>query len=502
MVSNTRPIKSNSNNITIDRRFAIIIGINDYAYKPLTYCVKDALAVSNILESKCCFEKDDIFSITSDSTNPIKDISGHLDIALKQIAKVLKPQTDSVFFYFAGHGAYHFEQSCIHFHDSLVEISDIYKRINDLQPKYQCYVIDACESGSKVITRGSSNSDLIGKYISKSSGILFMYAATDSENAKELERIKHGLFTYYFLEAIKNEAHYDEDGILTPNRIQDIIARETSKESKFKQTPVIENRTIGYYPFAIKTKVITDATQKNESNRNGSKNSSDINKLYFPQIPNEIRIEISTELKIIFDIILKKVANDFKLEGYEITTGNNLSIFNNLNIEDKLTDSIVDKSRKENVESVHLLFSTEREENTPTTFSGTLSIIDALIHRKQPKYTYYNRIQWHDDRLIAFSINLKSNDITKVSCGIVIIVYQAVFGIGMAVTSFYLDFTGYQDTQLNGPITNIEAFKVHNMTIANIKERINSHLNNFKGMIDQWNAERQNQISAFENKAQ
>ena len=210
--------------MTIDRRFAIVIGINDYSSKPLEYCVNDALAVSQILEDKCYFNKDDIFTISSDTFKPIKDISGHLDNALKQIAKDLKPQTDSIFFYFAGHGEYHFENSGLQFHDSFVEISDIFNRINDLQPKYQCFVIDACESGGKVLTRGAAEPvDIIEKYISKSSGILFMYAATESESAKELERIKHGLFTYYFLDAINKEDLYDTDGILTPNRIQDYI---------------------------------------------------------------------------------------------------------------------------------------------------------------------------------------------------------------------------------------------------------------------------------------
>jgi Caspase domain len=65
--------------MTIDRRFAIVIGINDYTSKPLEYCVNDALSVAKILEEKCYFKHDDIFPITSDTSNPTKDISGYLD---------------------------------------------------------------------------------------------------------------------------------------------------------------------------------------------------------------------------------------------------------------------------------------------------------------------------------------------------------------------------------------------------------------------------------------
>src|ERR1019366_3138516 len=411
--------------MNIDRRFAIIIGINDYVKKPLEYCVDDALAVAKILEDKCAFKNGDIYVITSDSKTPKKDISGHLDDALKKISKDLKPQVDSICFYFAGHGEYHFENSGLLFHDSIVEIGDIFNRINGLEPKYQCYVIDACESGGKVLTRGTSEPDLIEKYISKSSGVLFMYAATENEKAKEVSKIKHGLFTYYFLDAINNDSNYDSEGILTPNRIQVYIARETSKESEFKQTPVIENRTIGYYPFAFKEKpkepiVMTKVGKE----RNVADEASSIDKIYFPEIPNEIRQQVFAELTQSFISAKDKWFSVLKLDEYDITIGENLSIFNR-SLSDSLTDSIAIKSRNENIEAVSNLFSLDRVENTPNPVSGMFSIIDALTQKKQPKYTYFNNIQWGDERIISFSINLKSKNIYKVSCGLVVVVYQA-----------------------------------------------------------------------------
>ena len=86
--------------MSIDRRFAIIIGINDYDKNPLKCCVKDALSVADILEKKCRFQNEDIFVIKSDLDNPIRDISGHFYEAIKKITKLLKPSIDSIFFYF------------------------------------------------------------------------------------------------------------------------------------------------------------------------------------------------------------------------------------------------------------------------------------------------------------------------------------------------------------------------------------------------------------------
>jgi hypothetical protein len=328
-----------------------------------------------------------------------------------------------------------------------------------------------------------------------------MYAATENEKAKEVSKIKHGLFTYYFLDAINNDSNYDSEGILTPNRIQDYIARETSKESEFKQTPVIENRTIGYYPFAFKEKpkepiVMTKVGKE----RNVADEASSIDKIYFPEIPNEIRQQVFAELTQSFISAKDKWFSVLKLDEYDITIGENLSIFNR-SLSDSLTDSIAIKSRNENIEAVSNLFSLDRVENTPNPVSGMFSIIDALTQKKQPKYTYFNNIQWGDERIISFSINLKSKNIYKVSCGLVVVVYQAVYGIGVAYSSFYMDYTGYADTQINGPFTNVSAFKIHSKTIANIIDSVTFDINYFLGMIEKWNKDRQSSINAFGNKA-
>ena len=68
-----------------ERRFAIIIGINDYDVKPLNFCVNDATAVADKLEEKCLFKKEDIFLITSEQGKTTKDITGHFENSLKQI---------------------------------------------------------------------------------------------------------------------------------------------------------------------------------------------------------------------------------------------------------------------------------------------------------------------------------------------------------------------------------------------------------------------------------
>jgi hypothetical protein len=483
----------------MDRRFAVIIGINDYQNKfPLDFCVNDAQEISKTLKANCLFRQEDVFLITSDKKNPLKDISGHFDSAIRKIANEFSPTKDSIFFYFAGHGEYHFENSGLEFHDSIVEISTIFKKINELDPKYQLYVIDACESGGKVLTRGKPNS-LIENYLSKSSGILFMYATTENEKAKEYAKLKHGLFTHYFLEAIKSKDLYDIDGILTPNRIQDYVARETSKESRFSQTPVIENRTIGYYPFAF-LKANADLkikTAQIQSIRGDQDSEKTISSTYFPQVPLEIRKKTLEEIKLKLDNIYQPLIDSIS-EEFEIIKGNNASVFPN-NIENNITNSIVEKSRNEGIESVYNLFSFEKEIVKPNPF--LTSIIDAFLRKDQPEYQYISRINWEDEDLISFSLFLKSRSIFAPSCGFIIVVYQAIYGLGVASCSCYLEFTGYGETNIKGPFTNISAFKYNPEIVNNVILNISTEMESFRKKIENWTEKRKSTIEGFDKRS-
>lgn len=492
--------------INEERRFAIIIGINDYDIKPLNFCVNDANAVAKKLEEKCLFKKDDIFLITSEKGKTTKDITGHFENSLKQIETNLIPTKDSIFFFFAGHGKYQFENSGLQFHDSFTEISNVFEKINELKPKHQCYVIDACESGGKVLTRNSDKEDFINKYISKSSGTLFMYASTENENAREISDIKHGLFTYYFLKAIDNDNIYDE-GILTPNRIQEYIAKETLKESDFKQTPVIESRTVGYYPFAYNTtKKIKEETRKKEDSivkQNEFEAKKNVEFEYFPEIPSEIRQQIFIELKPKFELEIENWVTKLIADGYEIKTSNDFSIYNS-NLKESLTESIVKSSISEKVVSLNNVLTSEREIIKPnpilSTFS-TMSMIDAMLKKSEPEYTYNNYINWNGNNVLGKSIYFDSKDVTKVSFGITFIIYQAIYGIGLAKSSFYLDYNGYSNNNIKGPFTQIYAYKFNHNTISNIIDKIIFDLEYFNGMVINWNESRMKSINEFGDKA-
>lgn len=496
----------------IERRFGIIIGINDYKVQPLDFCVNDAESVAEILEEKCRFEKNDIYIITSKKGDTTKDITGNFENSLKEIEKMFVPHNDSIFFFFAGHGKYLLEKSTLQFHDSYMVIEDVFQKINGLFPKYQCYAIDACQSGGKVLTRGIDNEDFLSKYISNSQGILFMYASTEKEKAKEKSDLSHGLFTNFFLQAINKEENYDEEGILTPNRIQDYIAKETLKDSGFKQTPVIENRTIGYYPFAFKDKKdIIDKGKKKEKTRTAKDNKpkkneilvieKNIDKEYFPEVPYEIRQLLFENIKPIFERELKLWIDNLNLDDYEISFEDNFGAFDS-DVETEVKDSVVKKSVSSKVVSLNNIFTSEREVVKPNPLLGSISMISALMRKNETEYVYRNYINWNENGVLAKSIYLKSKAINKVSVGITFLLYQAIYGVGLAETSFYLDYNGYSNDNFKGPYTSITPYKFNEKTISNIIESIKNKLVSFNGMVTQWNEKRVSDIEDFDRRAE
>jgi len=491
----------------MDKRLAIIKGINDYDKEPLDYCVADANAMADVLIKRCRFKPEDIYRITSDAIESIKDITGHFDSTLAQIAGDLKPDEDSVFFYFAGHGEYHFSESGLWFQDSIMEISTVFNKINALQPKYQCYVIDACECGGKVLTRGKSDKDLIENLINKSSGILFMYGATENERAKEYSKFGHGLFTYHFLEAIKTDENYDKDGILTPNRIQDIISKETSTSSGFKQTPVIENRTIGYYPFAfIESAVVKEAESRVESNERCVPHEKitevnqerAIDKEYFPFVPGDVRRSLFAELRPKINEIFNAWTTQLSLDGYNKKIDQGISLFG-MNREEKIVSELMYSVEREKVPPVSGLFHTETVEATPFPFASR-SVIDSLMG-KNKKHHVRKWIHWNSEDIIPVSLYCTSDNIELPNVGLTIVVYHALYGVGLGSVSFYMDFNGWGNAELQGPYISLDAFKVHTNTSENILKYIEKHTKNFEKDVQKWIERRRKAISDFNDKA-
>ncbi|PBQ34040.1 hypothetical protein CNR22_20405 [Sphingobacteriaceae bacterium] len=488
----------------LDRRFAIIIGINDYDDRPLKFCVNDANAVSSVMIERCGFLEDDIYLITSSKELSIKDIWKNFEKALDEIKEKMIQNEDSLFFYFAGHGKFSFENSSLLFNDSFVEMRAIFDKISALQPKYQCYVIDACESGAKVLSRSTkeNSKEIITSYLNKSKGICFMFAAAEDESATELGNLQHGRFTHHFLSAIRNDKNYEE-GTLTVNRIMDSVTRETAKDSKFKQTPVIESRAIGLYPFAIITETqkvkasskkvgISEKIKPNKTMENKKDlKKTEIGKEHFPDVPLEIRKQVFEELKVQIAKNKDSWVKSVNLDNYKITEGNGGDYFYHT-VRDELEIEIVKAADSKKIFSLNDVLQTTKRENKRSVFS----FIDAFT--QQDKYSTHYSINFQHADIIALSIHFKSLDVRGVSFGVLITIFQAQFGLGLAKNLFDFKYTGYEDKKQNQITTYITAYKFHDKTVEKIITSIANFFTNINKTKDAWNEERASNIDAFD----
>ncbi|TAL69162.1 MAG: caspase family protein [Bacteroidetes bacterium] len=482
-----------------ENRFAIIIGINDYESSPLNYCVNDAVQVKDILIQKARYYSENIFIITSRADDSIRDITGRYLEALRNIEKRFISKEDSILFYFAGHGKYFNNESQIKFHDSYYPISNVFNDIGNLEPRFQFYIIDACQSGGKVLSRQETtleDDNLIQNFINKSSGVLFLYACQTNEQAQEESQKSHGIMTYHFLEALKNDNLYDTDSILTPGRIQEYVSKNTASESGFNQIPVIENRITGYYPFAFLSsdslnRKDTEIIQANSIITNGNIGKYD-------QIS---RINIQDK---IFEKINQKIA-DIKLniDEYNIVEYNDFELlpFSNLPI---LVEKIVVDSRKLNLESINNIFITEQQRNyRKPQYNFMQPILVALgniIEDPGPDFFIKYRIDYSNQYFKPYFRFYNSITIKFVSFCLAFYIYQAKWGLVLSCLTFMVDWDGEENSIIRS-IDKIDyPLLIDNESLSKIDNLTLSIFNNISSKLVMWNKNRQEELSKFLSK--
>lgn len=468
-----------------ETRYAIIIGINDYSDQPLKYCVNDADSIAQTLIDYCMFEEKNIFKIVSNEENSLKDITGQYLGNLRKIKETFRESIDSILFYFAGHGSQSNNQSVLWFQDSSYPIEDVFKDICLLNPKIQTYIIDACQSGNKVLTRNMDTN--ISKFINAAEGASFLYSCRSMEGAQERADLSHGLFTHNLISYISNSSSYDEDGLLTFNRIVDFVQKSTIEHSGFLQTPVVESRISGFYPFAIWKEKCREIDYLPDTEVKSS-----IEKKGLRSLRNEIQ-----------DYCTKLIDNDLNslnfttyslIEVSDLDELNSKEIYNSSD----LKEMIVKYSDYQKLAPLNkLIYQEEVQVNYKNNLFGSVLLSLDKMYNKPESYMNYV-IDFCDKDLYSKFKNFISGDIDEVSFGVGYIFYQAKWGAVLLNIGYLIDWDGEQDNQ----ITNIH---ISHITIP-LKEQSLEILKNYSldikefinPLLTSWNNKRVQELKAFE----
>ena len=231
-------------------RKALLIGINDYDWAPLSYSVKDAEDMSSALSFN--YNNNRNFSCKTYTSDNKKITRAFL---LGAIKKLFAKPADVALFYFSGHGAQTSLGGVLVTQDGVensegVSVSDIITIANNAVHIGEVIVIlDCCHSGHfGTVASIDKEKALLRK------GITILTASESDEYAVEKKSIRQSLFTNILLEGIKGGAA-NLKGVVTASSLYSYAERILGP---WDQRPVFKAHITKMTPISIAKPRITD----------------------------------------------------------------------------------------------------------------------------------------------------------------------------------------------------------------------------------------------------
>ena len=241
---------------TFSQHWAVLIGINQYheSIGPLKYCVNDANLLRNVLVSDVCsFPEQNMLLLSDDEVQDRQPTYGNIHSWLA--TWLSRPQeNDLILVYFAGHGREMAGQGMLVPQDATLESLNVtgipIQYVRDLlercQAKQKVLILDACHSGAGRDT--AVMTDSFRDELDAGEGIYTIASCDHEQISHDWPDKKHGVFTYYFVEAIRESKPTEPGGNVSLDVEYDYAYRkviEWTKAHRIKQEPVRISRSKG-----------------------------------------------------------------------------------------------------------------------------------------------------------------------------------------------------------------------------------------------------------------
>ncbi|ETR69873.1 MAG: polysaccharide deacetylase [Candidatus Magnetoglobus multicellularis str. Araruama] len=251
--------------------WGVVIGINRYAspkIPPLKYARNDAESFASYLKNTMGMDSNHLIELYDDKATR-RNITKHLGNFLKQKAS---KKEDTVYIFYAGHGAPEFDDKSknkdgitkyILPFDADLEylfstaldmdrIADIFERI---RAQRIFFIADSCYSGTSggrsiafndIGYRNTTiSSQFLQRLIDSGKGRVVMASSEAGEVSQELEKLKHGVFTYYLLDGLKGKADVNQDQVIDINEAYRYVSNKVSEATNSGQNPVLKSEQEG-----------------------------------------------------------------------------------------------------------------------------------------------------------------------------------------------------------------------------------------------------------------
>ena len=250
--------------------WAVVIGINNYQnVRHLKYATKDAKAFYNYLVKTLRIPEENV-SLLLNSQAHLYKIRSVLGTHLKRNAG----KDDMVMIFFAGHGATEedsmspdgdglekyilpYDADLKNLYASALPMSEISKIFSRIYSERLIFIADACYSGASggrtigINGKRANISDAFIDRISSGKGRVIITASGANEVSVEHDELKHGVFTYYMLEALKGKADMDKDGIITVDEVYNYVSINVPLATGQSQHPVKKGAVEGQLIMGI-----------------------------------------------------------------------------------------------------------------------------------------------------------------------------------------------------------------------------------------------------------
>lgn len=222
---------------------AVIIGNRNYAehnadVPDVEFALRDAAVVKQYLTRMLGFQEGNILYY-EDATNAVfRSLFGTRDIPDGRLAQLVKPGKSDVFVYYSGHGApdvgaergYFVPVDCAPGDVRLngYSLDLFYDNLKKIEARSTTIAVDACFSGGSQEGMLIQSASPVGIRVTNPALALTEGAVFTSSSGDEISswypEMGHGLFTYFFLKALRGAADLDGDRRITAGELGAYVA--------------------------------------------------------------------------------------------------------------------------------------------------------------------------------------------------------------------------------------------------------------------------------------
>jgi uncharacterized caspase-like protein len=248
------------------RRRAVLIGVDDYedpVFTELRFAGADARALGEVLSEDGGGGFEQVIVLDEPHETTRAEILRVLLEAREELRR-----EDLLVVYFSGHGTRAWDgerwrrylltgdSRASDLEGTAIDLENLQDFLPQLAPERKALIVDACFHGDgKSAVRPTDHEhaaeaavSFVSRPTAMAAGEARLFATTPGRPAREDDRLEHGVYTYYLLDALSwafDEADLDEDGVVTAWEAHDYARGRTMEHTEQVQVPEASFRVVG-----------------------------------------------------------------------------------------------------------------------------------------------------------------------------------------------------------------------------------------------------------------